>query len=85
MDLKNFVKRQSELLNDKNRFSLEFSSIQKDLEELKYLDLDNFNFDYVKELYYENVLFCGIDFDEKTYDRLLVKERQLEAQRKNYY
>ncbi|AJW73654.1 AAA family ATPase [Borrelia hermsii] len=82
LDLKNFVKRQSELLNDKNRFSLEFSSIQKDLEELKYLDLDNFNFDYVKELYYENVLFCGIDFDEKTYDRLIVKERQLEAQRK---
>ncbi|UPA12536.1 AAA family ATPase [Borrelia venezuelensis] len=82
LDLKNFVQRQSELLNDKNRFSLELLSIQRDLEELKYLDLDNFNFDYVKELYYENVILCEMNFDEEAYDRLLIKEKQLETQRK---
>ncbi|WP_024655077.1 SbcC/MukB-like Walker B domain-containing protein [Borrelia hispanica] len=82
LDLQNFVRRHSELLNDKNQFFYEFLRVQKDLEELKYLDLDNFNFDYVKELYYENVIFCEIGFDEKAYNVLLVKERQLEIQRK---
>ncbi|APR65246.1 SMC family ATPase [Borrelia anserina] len=80
LNLENFVKRYLELINDKNRFSLELLSIQRDLEELKYLDLDNF--DYVKELYYENILFCEIDFDEKAYNSLLVKEKQLESQKK---
>ncbi|BDU62487.1 nuclease SbcCD subunit C [Candidatus Borrelia fainii] len=82
LDLKNFVQRQSELLNDKNRFSLELVNIQRDLEELKYLDLDNFNFDYVKELYYENVILREMTFDEDAYNSLLVKESQLETQRK---
>ncbi|WP_024653223.1 AAA family ATPase [Borrelia persica] len=82
LDLKNFVRRHSELLNAKNQFFFEFLKVQKNLEELKYLDLDNFNFDYVKELYYENVLFCEIDFDEEAYNKLLLKERQLEFQRK---
>ncbi|ACH95051.1 AAA family ATPase [Borrelia recurrentis] len=82
LDLKNFVRRHIELLNDKNQFVYEFSRVKKDLEELKYLDLDNFNFDYVKELYYENAIFCEIGFDEKAYNVLLVKERQLEIQRK---
>ncbi|BCR22238.1 SMC family ATPase [Borrelia sp. HM] len=82
LDLKNFVKRHSELLHDKNKFLLELLSIQKDLEELKYLDLDNFNFSYVKDLYYENILFFDIDFDEQACDRLFIKESQLEAQKK---
>ncbi|AHH11033.1 SMC family ATPase [Borrelia coriaceae] len=81
LDLKHFVKKQSELLNDKNRFLLEFLSIQRNLEELKYLDLDSFNFDYVKKLYYENVVLYEMDFDEEAYDRLLVKEKQLEEQK----
>ncbi|MBW6186859.1 hypothetical protein KZ870_37000, partial [Pseudomonas aeruginosa] len=37
LDLKNFVNRHSELLNDKNRFLLELLNVQKDLEELKFL------------------------------------------------
>ncbi|QFP41555.1 SMC family ATPase [Borrelia miyamotoi] len=82
LDLKNFVKRHSELLNDKNRFLLELLNVQKDLEELKCLDLDSFNFGYVKDLYYENILFFEIDFDEKACDRLLIKESQLKEQRK---
>ena len=82
LDLKNFVKRYRELIDDKNKFLLELLSIQKDLEELKYLDLENFDFGYVKDLYYENILFFDIDFDEKACDRLFIKESQLEAQRK---
>ncbi|WP_162881953.1 AAA family ATPase [Borrelia miyamotoi] len=82
LDLKNFIKRHSELLNDKNRFLLEILNVQKDLEELKCLDLGSFNFGYVKDLYYENILFFEIDFDEKACDRLLIKESQLKEQRK---
>ena len=68
LDLEDFIKRQSELLNDKNRFLLNLESVQRDLEGLKYLNLDSLNFSYIKELYYENVLFSEVNFDESAYE-----------------
>ncbi|AWG43249.1 SMC family ATPase [Candidatus Borreliella tachyglossi] len=81
LDLNNFIKRQGELLNDKERLLHEYSLIMKDLLEFGHLDVDNlnnFDFDYIKELYYENVLFSEVNFDEIVYDSLLLEDRQLE-------
>ncbi|UER67971.1 SMC family ATPase [Borrelia sp. BU AG58] len=72
------VKKQSELLSDKSRFSSELSIVQTDLGELEYLNLDRLNFDYIKELYYENVLFSEIGFDGNAYEKLNVEKRQME-------
>ncbi|WKC58362.1 SMC family ATPase [Borrelia sp. P9F1] len=79
--LGDFIKKQSELLCDKNRFLSQLASVQADLEELKCLRLGSLNFGYIKELYYENILFSKLDFDESIYEKLNLERKQMEEEK----
>ncbi|UGQ16475.1 AAA family ATPase [Borrelia sp. RT5S] len=78
--LDNLIKRKSELLCDKNRFLSQLVSVQTDLEELKSLSLEGFNFDYIKELYCKNFLFSELNFDGSTYEKLNLERKRVEEE-----
>ncbi|WP_182117662.1 SMC family ATPase [Borrelia sp. A-FGy1] len=83
LNLEDLIKSQIQFLNDKNMLLFKLSSVKRNLEELKYLNLNILKFNYVKELYYENFLFSSevnVD-DESTYEKLNIEKLQLEEQR----
>ncbi len=82
--LKNLVAVQGELFNDIGLLDLELSKVMNNLEEIKDLYSNDFNFNYVKELYNKNCNLFNLKLVENDYQSLLLRKNSLEDEKKNY-
>lgn len=81
-NLKNLVVMQGELFNDNRLLDLELSKVINNLKEIEDLDSNNFNFNYVKELYNKNCNIFNLKFVENDYQSLLLRKNSLEDEKK---
>ncbi|AJA90604.1 exonuclease SbcC [Borreliella chilensis] len=81
-NLKNLVFMQGELFNDSKLLDLELSKVMNNLKEIKGLDNNNFNFNYVKELYNKNFNISNFRFTDNDYQSLLLRKNSLECEKK---
>ncbi|WKC80184.1 AAA family ATPase [Borreliella tanukii] len=80
-NLKNLVAMQGELFNDNRLLDLELLKVINNLKEIEDLD-NNFNFNYVKELYNKNCNIFNLKFVENDYQSLLLRKNILEDEKK---
>ncbi|MCD2332593.1 AAA family ATPase [Borreliella americana] len=80
--LKNLVAMQGELFNDIRLLDLELSKVMSNLKEIKDLDSNNFNFNYVKELYNKNCDLFKLKLVKNDYQSLLLRKNNLEDKKK---
>ncbi|EEF84909.1 AAA family ATPase [Borreliella spielmanii] len=81
-NLKNLVAIQGELFNDIKLLDVELSKVMNNLKEIEDLDSNNFNFNYIKELFDKNCNICDFTVVENDYQSLLLKKNSLEDEKK---
>ncbi|QFI14915.1 AAA family ATPase [Borrelia sp. CA_690] len=81
-NLKNLVTMQGELLNDVKLLDLELSKVMNNLKEIKDLCSNDFNFNYVKDLYNKNCNIFDSRLIENDYQSLLLKKNSLEDEKR---
>lgn len=81
-NLKNLVAIQGELFNDIKLLDVELSKVMNNLKEIEDLDSNNFNFNYVKELFDKNCNICDFTVVENDYQSLLLRKNSLEDEKK---
>ncbi|WKC82020.1 SbcC/MukB-like Walker B domain-containing protein [Borreliella tanukii] len=81
-NLKNLVAMQGELFNDNRLLYLELLKVINNLKGIEGLDINDFNFNYVKELYNKNCNIFNLKFVENDYQSLLLRKNALEDEKK---
>ncbi|MBB6031051.1 exonuclease SbcC [Borreliella spielmanii] len=81
-NLKNLVAIQGELFNDIKLLDVELLKVMNNLKEIEDLDSNNFNFNYVKELFDKNCNICDFTVVENDYQSLLLRKNSLEDEKK---